>query len=122
MSLSFLKSKWFAAGGLILCSMFFFFVISELRKKYAIRAEIRKLEAEIAELESQNQEFLELLNYLKTPEYKERQARSLLHLQKPGEFAVALPAREEEQVAAEALPQTPNKSNLQKWWEYFFGR
>ena len=93
-------------------------------KQYQIHREISGLEQEIEKLQSQNQELAALLEYFKTPAYKERQARSILNLKKPGEFAVALPPREEEQAGGEsnAKIKETSGSNFQKWREYFFGQ
>jgi cell division protein FtsB len=93
----------------------------ELQKKYEIQSEIRRLEAEIANLDSKNREIQELISYYQTSEYKERQARALLNLQKPGEFAVVLPERDDDQGAAELEADPGRVSNFQKWWEYYFG-
>ncbi len=116
-----IKSKFFIAVGLIALVMMGVFASRGFYKKKQIQREISSLQEEIGKLETKNEEVLDLINYFKTQEYKERQARSLLNLQKPGEFAVALPPQEEEE--PEAGPQSIRESgisNLQKWWEYFF--
>lgn len=95
----------------------------ELVKKYQIDKEIKQLEREITALESKNKEINELIDYLKSAEYRERQARSLLNLQKPGEFAVALPNPEgQDQENVKLKESKDSRSNLEKWWEYFFGK
>lgn len=117
-----LKSKlfiWLAIPALLILVLF---LGRQLYKSYTINKEIRDLEQEIAALEQNNQEVLELLNYLKTREYKERQARSLLSLQKPGEFAVALPPREEATGGAAGSEPETKQSNFVEWWNYFFKR
>lgn len=116
-----LKSKLFVAAGLIVLLSTGYFFARELQKKSRIHREIRDLEGEIEKFESQNEEILRLINYFKTPEYKERQARSLLNLQKPGEFAVALPPSEEDMPSEASLVPAETKSNLKAWWDYFFG-
>jgi len=117
-----LKSKLFLWGALLVFLFFAFSSGQKLYKKYLIEKEINELKKEIASLESGNRETRELINYFKTPEFKERQARSLLSLQKPGEFAVALPPRDDadssETDSGGAKPQAD--SNLRLWWNYFF--
>lgn len=99
-----------------------YFLGQELNKRYLINKEVRKLEADISQFESKNEELLKLLNYLKTTEYQERQARQLLKLQKPGEFAVALPLQPEEtEDKTSQKTKEGNFSNLKQWWNYFFG-
>ena len=120
MFLQFIKSKLFIVLGSLLLLATLFVWGKTYYKNYQVNQEIAKLKSEIQEVEGQNQEIAELINYLRTTEYKEQQARTLLNLQKSGEFAVALPNREE-QAAEAAREQAANKeSNFSKWWRYFF--
>lgn len=123
MSLNILKSRWFVWGGAVVLFSTMVFLGKEFQKKYQIRAEIRQLEEETATLESKNLELLEFVNYFKTSEYKERQARAILGLQKPGEFVVALPADEENtSTSLESGRGEDRDSNLKKWLKYFFAK
>lgn len=117
-----LKSKSFILIAVLLLVLVSVFLSKELKRKYEVSREIKKLEQDIAQFEQKNQDVLELINYLKTPEYRERQARSLLKLQKPGEFAVALPPTGEETLAQEKGGTGSGGSNFGKWWNYFFKR
>ena len=117
----FLKSKLFmflASVALVFTAVT---LVRELQKKYEIDREIRALEQEITSLDAKNREITELINYYQTSEYKERQARSLLNLQKPGEFAVVLPERDNDRESDLEKIEVVSVSNLQKWWEYYFG-
>ena len=115
----FLKSKLtIVLGGLLLFPTAFY-LARETYKKNQIDNEITRLEAQIAEVEGKNKDITELINYYKTPEYRERQARSILNLQKEGEFAVALPqAKDTAEITGEEI--TDGRSNIRKWWDYFF--
>ena len=118
----FLKSKTFHWTAMSLSLLLIIFSGQKFYKSYQIEKEIKGLQEEIVSIEQGNKEILALINYFKTPEFKERQARSLLSLQKPGEFAVALPLREDgnfDQASDEEVAKKP--SNLFKWWDYFFG-
>lgn len=97
--------------------MIVFFFGKELKKRYEITREINELQEQIKSLERTNKDSAELVKYLKTIEYQERQARSLLGLQKQGEFAVNLPFQEVENATTETTKQ---ESNFRKWWNYFF--
>lgn len=99
-----------------------FFLGQELKQRLEIRQEVKQLEAQISNFEGKNQGLRELVDYFKTPEYRERQARSLLNLQKPGEFAVALPQLPEEEETTAPKPSLDLESNLRLWWNYFFGK
>ncbi len=117
----FLKSKLFmflASVALVFTAVT---LARELQKKYEIDREIRTLEEEISNLDAKNREITELINYYQTSEYKERQARSLLNLQKPGEFAVVLPERADGGHTDAETVEVVSMSNLQKWWAYYFG-
>ena len=113
-----LKSKLVLILGGALLLLTIFYLDRETYQKYQIDKEISRLQDEITVAEGKNKEILELINYYKTLEYKERQARPILGLQKPGEFAVALPQKDEP-AADNPAPVTP-ASNLRLWWNYFF--
>lgn len=121
MPYEFLRSKFFILVAVFALLMVSILLGNQLYRRYQTNQEIAGLENEIAKLESSNQDILKLINYFKTPEFRERQARSLLNLQKPGEFAVALPVNEEEKDTSSGVKADP-KSNFIKWWEYFFGK
>lgn len=116
-----MKSRFLKIGLLVLLLLMLVLLGKQIRKRLEIRQEIRALEDQIREFEAKNQEFGELISYLQTPEFRERQARSLLNLQKPGEFAVALPG-DPEAAQASGPADAGQKSNLIQWWDYFFAR
>lgn len=119
---NFLKSKLFLWGAVLALLFLTVSIGQKLYKKYLIEREISRLEEDIASLQAGNKNILELIDYFKTPEFRERQARSLLSLQKPGEFAVALPPRDDADPAGgrEAGTAREKVSNLKLWWDYFF--
>lgn len=122
MTVGFLKSKFVLALSVIGLFFILYSLGQQLYKRYQILSEIARMRAEIASYQTKNDEMLKLINYFKTPEYQERQARSLLNLQKPGEFAVALPPSLAQEPAATGQTAGQKKSsNLQQWWDYFFG-
>lgn len=96
------------------------FLGKELYTRYQIDLEIRGLDRQVTELQQKNHEVSQMIQYFKTTEYKERQARSLLNLQKPGEFAVALPVQEDQNAGTADDTETKKETNLKKWWNYFF--
>jgi len=114
-----LKSKSAGALGILLLVITVFYFAKETYKKRQINSIISGLQTEIDSLEGENKEILELISYYKTMTYKERQARTLLGLQKEGEFAVALP-QSKTSGETDALVNEDKDSNLKKWWNYFF--
>jgi hypothetical protein len=123
MNLDFLKSKFFIAVGSTALILLLYSLALQLNKSYVIHKEISDLQSQIDHFQSQNDEMLKLIAYLKTPEYQVRQARPLLNLQKPGEFAVALPPVPDDQTGATAASKpaaNQTASNLRAWWDYIF--
>ncbi len=116
-----LKSKFGAALGVVLLVVTVFYFAKETYRKRQINGIIRGLQTEIDSLEGKNNEILELISYYKTTTYKERQARTLLGLQKEGEFAVALP-QEKTADKGDDSQKDDKQSNLSKWWNYFFNK
>lgn len=118
--MKFLKSKFFKAAGSLVLLVIIVFWGREAWHRYQVEREIKKLQAEIAEVQSGSEKLEEALSYLRTPEYKERQARALLGLQKPGEFVVALPQSAEDKTPEDEA-ESASGGNLRQWWLYFFG-
>ncbi|MDP4000844.1 MAG: septum formation initiator family protein [bacterium] len=87
-------------------------------QKYEVDREIQRLQTEAEKINQKNLELTELVRYLNTPEYKERQVREQLNLKKEGEFVVALPNSTDEENSSQIL-QT-EVSNTRKWFNYIF--
>ena len=95
------------------------------QKNRQVNQEITGLEQEIGELEKNNLELKELIQYFNSTAYIEEKARLDLGLKKEGE-KVVIASGQTSQVGwpsdpspqAEATKTT--LSNLEKWWQYFF--
>jgi cell division protein FtsB len=115
----FLQSK---VATIMLCGMLglVMFIAAKLFiQKHEVDSEISKLQSQADKLDQGNKELSDLIQYLNTPEYTERQAREKLNLKKDGEHVVVLPSDEDNQDGA---TQTNNSdSNPKKWFDYFFG-
>ncbi len=116
----FLRSKIF----LIIAVIFTLLVLvasgREIVRRLQIEREIEKLENEVERLETENTELRGLIEYFQTESYAERQAREKLNLQKGGERAVIISENVSEEVSLERARQEERKSNLKKWWDFFF--
>lgn len=88
-------------------------------KNYRINSEIMELQKDINQLENQNQEFTQLIEYLKTDSFIEQEAKLKLGYKKEGENLVIIPQQEigEEN---EISTNYQTMSNPAKWWVYFF--
>lgn len=95
----------------------------EIYREYKIKKEIETLKSEIGSMEKDNYELSQLLDYYKTNEYKEAEARKRLNLKAEGEQVVMIDEKKasvEEVKAAEEAAQQAGVSNPTKWWNYFF--
>ncbi|OGH68650.1 MAG: hypothetical protein A2754_02260 [Candidatus Magasanikbacteria bacterium RIFCSPHIGHO2_01_FULL_47_8] len=122
MGLEILKSKLAVTVALVLLAIAGFYLARESYRKAQVNQEIRDLQNQISMVEGKNKEISDLIKYYKSQTYKERQARTLLNLQKPGEFAVALPQSPEDQNPANQPESNGSATNLKLWWDYFFGK
>ena len=96
-------------------------------QNYQINQEIAKLKLEIVQLGKDNVQLKNLIAYLKTDSFKEKEARRKLGYKKPGEKVVAIPqdnfAYTNPGNTKETAPadNQPNLNNPEKWWEYILG-
>lgn len=95
-------------------------------RSYQIKQEIQALEQEITELEVKTNDFSRFVEFLKTENSFEEQARLKLGLKKPGEKMIVItdePPNEEPGLFEEpsySYKQEEGASNPVLWWRYFF--
>ena len=110
---------------LLVCIAFLFIIFftasaKKVMKKEYVDSEIDRLKAEITQLQDKKTQFNEVLQYLESEEYVEDEARLKLGLQKPGERVMVITENTETtEIPAQIAYDT--RTNIQKWWEYFFG-
>ena len=95
----------------------------EFYRDYQIQKEIDSLQSDISALEKDSYELSQLIEYYKTDEYKEAEARKRFNLKKDGESVVVIrpnPIDLEHDVDEENNSEADNLSNYKKWWNYFF--
>ncbi|MEK7203235.1 MAG: septum formation initiator family protein [Patescibacteria group bacterium] len=130
-------SQFFLAMlGLIIIILISFPLVKNVSRGYKINQDIKELEKEIANLESKNSNFKNIISYLESDQFVEEQARLKLGLKKEGEGVVVIKNKlnkTEDNSAATigsifnitGLSKTnPIKqiNNPQKWWKYFLWR
>jgi cell division protein FtsB len=90
---------------------------------YMLRQEIFELQQNIRSLETKNIKSLEILGYVMSDAFVEREARQSLNLQEPGEKVFVFPntdSNTEEVVIGATLEENrPLLNNPMKWWYYF---
>ncbi|HLC89824.1 MAG: hypothetical protein A3J65_00845 [Candidatus Buchananbacteria bacterium RIFCSPHIGHO2_02_FULL_45_11b] len=92
------------------------------QKNRQINREIGGLKAEIGQLEKDNLELKQMVDYFNSTAYIEEKARVDLGLKKEGEKVVVIADSAKNKLAqnkTEAAAEKP-KTNPQKWWQYFF--
>jgi len=119
----FLPDLFYSKFFLFFCVAIFFAILFGVAKgtikNYKVDSEVQDLQKEISNLERQNQEFNQLISYLKSENFIEQEAKLKLGLKKSGENLVVIPQ-------AETVNQTEEEnrnqqlSNPAKWWAYFF--
>ena len=130
-----LNPKILALIGLIIIILISIPLAKNISRRYRVNQEIKDLEREIADLEDNNINLKEFINYLASDQFVEKQARLNLGLKKPGEEAAVIKTENVngEQGQGEAAVSTifnavgsdknqPTEilNNPQKWWKYFF--
>jgi len=84
--------------------------------------QIKDLENKIEELKTSNEELAGLEEYFKSEEFLEKEARLKLNLTKPGEKLIIIKQIEEDLEEFEQEQGLAKEiSNIQEWWQYFFG-
>jgi len=111
----------------VISFVFVALVMSKERyKKKQVDEEIDKLKKEAMQIEKENNDLQAKLAYLESRDYQEKEAKDKLNLQSPDENVVVVKPN----VAGEEDTREPEKdknaevlvrkSNLEKWWNYFF--
>ena len=90
----------------------------ELARRHQINKEIDSLNQQLSAAQLNRDKLEDLISYLKTDQYVEEQARLQLNLSKPGENRVDL--SQNPQALAINDNFNDDRSNWQKWFDYFF--
>jgi cell division protein FtsB len=119
LSKKYLNQKLFALLLIILIVLISIPLAKNISKRYEVNIEIRDLEDEISGVEAKNKELGNLIDYLKSDQFLEEQARLNLNLKKEGEKVVIV---KNETLATTSESNNPGVeiSNFQRWINYFF--
>lgn len=98
---------------------------------YSVNEKIAKINNDIADLEKQNQYFINQNLYYQTDTFKELEARRKLGLKKEGETVIIAPDNKNEPLIVNSTEASNQKSesslqviipNYIKWWNYVLGK
>lgn len=118
----FFQSKVFIVSMLTLLVLVAYGYGRAFYQDYTIKQEIRELQDEIRSLETKRLESLEILDYVLSDAFVEREARTALNLKEPGEEVYVITTTNtlrgvlETEVSRESNPRL---NNVAKWWYYF---
>lgn len=101
------------------------------RQKRSIDQEIKSLELQAKELEGKNNNLKNVLDYMQSDQFVEKEARTKLNYKKAGESVVVIEGRPGEIPTTvtspfevppepEKIPELPATINFNKWLDYFF--
>jgi len=98
-----------------------------MTRRNQVNKDIEGFKKEISDLEKQKNELTNLIGYLDTLSFKEKEARLKLGLQKEGEKTIVITNPYIEETKKEDAIATESKKasvydNISKWWKYFFSR
>jgi cell division protein FtsB len=117
----------FFLAGLLILILIGISLGKETYRKRQIQKEIEGLEEQINQLGQENNDMNNLISYLQSNDFTEKEAREKLNLQKNDEKMIILqkeivPQGSSEASGADSTP-TPvmdGSPNWQKWWKHFF--
>jgi len=131
-----LSSKIFLFIAIFVLIFLLIGLVRETYRKHQLSNEINQLKSSIDELEGDNQQLSDLMDYFKEDSYLEKEARIKLNLKNPGETVVVLSkdvidgvevvrkgGAEIEELNNSDVELEDNNTELAnywKWWEYFF--
>lgn len=120
-----IPSRLFLFLGVIVLVLFSVSLSKEVVRRYEVNREINQLKKEVENLEVRNAELADLIQYVNTESFQEKEARTKLGMAKPGEKVVVIPDVPEAQSVDENSNVPANLEELsypQRWWNYFFNQ
>jgi cell division protein FtsB len=106
--------------GLVFLLAIIFPIAQTYSQRLLVEKEIADTQSQIKDYETQNQQLQSLLAYLQSDQSLEEQARLNLNMKKPGEGVIVVENQAVNQNETGTGSAPDNRSNLQKWWRYFF--
>jgi len=124
------SSRIFLFALLLILVWFGIKAVKMVSQKQELEREIDNLKGEIQKLDKSSREFSQMMEYLKDPNYLEKEAKEKLNLKKEGENVVLVPEANIAGAVTDSLGnQIKNEnilpkpeSNPVKWWKFFFER
>ena len=117
--------------GLILVLLIGYPLVKKINQQIMLNREIEELSEEMERINNKNKKLEEIVGYLESASFVEKEARLNLDLRKPGEKVVVVKDKtsldEENEIESvymieglDKAVEPTEKINPQKWWSYFF--
>lgn len=122
-------SWWIVVVAGTLVAFFAIGVSREVFRGQQVRQQVRRLQQKIAVEEERHTQLADLISYLSSQTFQEREARLKLGLKKPGERVLVVPGNNDNvnSIDGDAAQTTTGgtasaaTTNPGRWWQYFFG-
>jgi len=109
-------------GGLVIVYLVIV-LASTVKRNYDLGKQVDTLKVQIAQLQIQKDQLAYNIQYYGTDSFRDREARSKLGLQLPGENVVIIPHTSPAPTPASGSSKPAAKrSNLQQWFDFLSGR
>jgi len=122
-------SWWIVAVAGTLCLVFLVGVVRELTRGHQVSRQVGSLQQSVATEQKKQAQLQDLIDYLSSPTYQEREARLKLGLKKSGERVIVVEPSNIDSINSEKItgqlsnrPTETSSSNPRRWWNYFFSK
>lgn len=113
-----LRSKATLAVLVVVIGFMSFSMTNLLLRHWRLRSEIKALEAKAETMQQESFKTKELIEYLSSQSFNEKEARLKLNLIAPNEKVAVIVG---EPIQNKKTEQRVKQSNVRKWADYFFG-
>jgi len=112
----------FNIAGLVVVVYLVVVLAQTIKSNYDLGRQITSMKAQMSLLQDQNNQLSYNIQYFKTNSYLDKEARSQLGLQLPGEHVIIIPGDTASSTPSQiATPGAPAKSNFQQWLAFLSG-
>ncbi|MBI3573018.1 MAG: septum formation initiator family protein [Candidatus Kerfeldbacteria bacterium] len=121
------RPSWWAvviSGALLL--VFSVAIVREVLNWHQIHQQVSRLRQQISVESRRQKQLQDLIHYLQSPTFQEREARLDLGLKKNGERVIVVPATNDSlssnpSISSADQTSTAPVKSVDRWWGYFFG-